>query len=74
VELDLAQHHLIPDLDRALDARTWHYVRSAINRLLDSEADSWTKKEVMAIVRSRRTRIPAPDGRSGSIQAGGEGS
>ncbi|WP_147305447.1 hypothetical protein [Subtercola boreus] len=43
VELDLAQHHLIADLDRALDTRTWHFVRSAIERLLAIEG-TWLGK------------------------------
>ncbi|MDJ0323166.1 hypothetical protein QMG61_05235 [Cryobacterium sp. PH31-AA6] len=71
VELDLAQHGLITDLDRALDTRTWHYIRSAIQRLLDSDDESWLKKEVTSVrsIQRRRDRIPHPDGRRGGIQA-----
>jgi hypothetical protein len=73
VALDLAAHGFIPDIEVALETRTWHYIRTAIFRLLDTD-DSWTKKAVMAVVRSRRARVPDPDARSSGLPAGREGS
>lgn len=72
VELDLAEHGLITDLDHALDTHTWHFVRSAINRLLNSDTESWLKKEVRALVRCRIDRIQTADAGRGGVQAGRE--
>lgn len=74
VELDLAQHSLIPDLDRALDTRTWHFIRSAIHRLIDDPEPSWLQKEVMARVQCRRNQLRPSDDGSGGIPTGREGS
>ncbi|MEQ6899285.1 hypothetical protein [Microbacterium sp. KR10-403] len=62
VELDLAQHQLIPDLDTTLDARPWHFVRTAILRLPDIEG-TWVQKAVRDVVRRRRADLQDPDGR-----------
>src|SRR5690606_33385469 len=66
VELDLSQHHLITDLDRALDTRTWHFVRSAVTRLMDIDA-SWLRRTVMTDVRRRSTGIQHPRSRGAGL-------
>ncbi|WP_187250460.1 hypothetical protein [Microbacterium sp. 4-7] len=68
VELDLAQHHLIPDLDRALDTHTWHFVRSAVERLLHIDG-SWLRKAVDD-VRRRRAGLQADHDREAGLQPG----
>lgn len=67
VELDLIQSRLIPDLERALDERTWQFIRIAVARLLDDET-SWLWKAVNR--ERRRTHIPHSDGGRSSIREG----
>jgi hypothetical protein len=71
VALDLDLAFRITDIDVAMHEHTWHWVRDRILRLLDSETESWTKKAVMALVRSRSDRLPAADGRDAGIHGGG---
>jgi len=67
VELDLAHTGLIPDLDRALDTRTWHFVRSAVERLLTIDG-TWLQKEVRR--GHRQDRLQHHDGGRGRLQEG----
>ncbi|MFF1875995.1 hypothetical protein, partial [Kitasatospora herbaricolor] len=57
VEVDLAINDLIPDLDAAMTSRSWHYLRSCIERLLNLP-DSWLWKAVRDGRRS--TDLPYP--------------
>jgi hypothetical protein len=69
VELDLAQTGLIPDLESALDSRTWHFIRTAIHRLAGIDG-TWLRKAVTGHVRLRSTDLPSADGRRADLPQG----
>jgi hypothetical protein len=68
IELDLSQQNLILDLDRALDTHTWHFVRGAVERLLDING-TWLRKAVDD-VRRRLAAVQDPDRREADIRPG----